>query len=246
MQSVFGRTPSYLKIEQWSPFESWKNFKYKLNVILNNLISILYIIESFSIFSIIIITACILFTIKFPSGRLETVMPYLIIIIVLYSVGYSLILVEERYLWIVSILLLLMGAYLLNTLSKKNRITTMMKNLLLILLVFSFIIMPITDMNKDLTIYEDFYSVSKSLDNTYHIHGNIASNSEWEGTVYIAYYLKSRYYGILKENSPSLEKELKDNEIDYYFVWNDNKPLNLFNYTEIIRGKNFRIYSKVR
>ncbi len=94
----------------------------------------------------------------------------------------------------------------------------------------------------------NYYNLSNILKEDYGVHGNIASNI-WNETPSIVYYLHGKYYGVTKSNinnSKELEKELKDNNIDYYFLWNSAADLQLSGYHEITNGKisGLKIYSK--
>jgi hypothetical protein len=218
--------PSYLKIESWSPFESWDYFKYQINLILENILNILNIIESFSILSILINIGSIWFIIKSQNiSTSKNKIVYLLITIVLYSAGYSFILVEPRYLWFIYILLLLMGGYLLNLSLKNHQFSNSMKKILLILLVFSFVITPLNSLITGYNAEENIYQLSETLKTNYNLQGNIASNTQWELTIYLVYYDEGKYYGQTKENTnyTDLKKELKDNNIDYYIVWGNSK-----------------------
>jgi hypothetical protein len=217
--------PSYLKIESWSPFESWVYFKYQISLISENTLNILNAIESFSVLSILIIIGGILFIIKSPQSASKNKVIYLLGTIILYSVGYGLILVKPRYLWLIWILLMLMGGYLLNLSLKNHLINNSMKKILLILLVFSFIITPLNGLITGYDINKDTYQLGETLKTNYNLQGNIASNNQWGLTLYLVYYAKCTYYGQTKEtaNYNDLKKELITNNIDYYIVWGDSK-----------------------
>ncbi|MEN6551799.1 MAG: hypothetical protein ABFC34_02815, partial [Methanobacterium sp.] len=95
---------------------------------------------------------------------------------------------------------------------------------------------------------EGTYNLSQSLATDYGVHGNIASNDEWELTLHLSYYLTSNYYGITKNatNSNDVQKQLENNNIDYYFVWNQPDNLSLTDYKEITnnRIKELKIYAR--
>lgn len=217
--------PSYIKMESWSPFESWAYFKYQINLIFQNILNILNIVESFSLLSILIIIGSILFIIKSSASASKSKIIYLLITIILYSAGYSFILVEPRYLWFICILLILMGGYLLNISFRNDYIINSMKKTLLILLVFSFIITPINSLIIGYNTEENIYQLGETLKTDYNLQGNIASNAQWELTIYLVYYVGGTYYGQTKDttNYSELKKELNDNKIDYYITWGDSK-----------------------
>ena len=75
----------------------------------------------------------------------------------------------------------------------------------------------------------------------YNVHGNIASNDKWQKSLYVSFYLGSKYYGQVKSNANDLElkNELESNNINYYLVWGDSKSNSelLSQYPEITGGK---------
>ena len=215
--------PSYFKMKSWNILESWNNFKYQIMLILSNTIKIINIFEVASLFSIIIFITSIIVVLKSNIKKAsKNKLIYLITTILIYAGGYSLIFIEPRYLWLINILLLIMGVYLLNLLFEIGSLKSNIKNILLVLLILSFVINPVNALILNLNIGKDSYSLSESLKNTYGVHGNLASNDEWRVSDYIAYYTCSKYYGQTKKESYSdLKKELKNNDIDYYFVWGD-------------------------
>lgn len=240
--------PSYFKMKSWSALESWSNFKYQIGLILSNAVKIISIFEVASIFSIIIFITGIIMVLKFNINRAsKNKLIYLITTILLYLGGYSLVLIEPRYLWLVNILLLIMGVYLLNLLFKIGSLKSHIKNILLIFLILSFIINPVNALIMNVDVGKDSYTLSEAL-NHYNIHGNLASNDDWRVSDYIAYYTRSKYYGQTRNESYNdLKKELKSNNIDYYLVWgnsNENNDLS-HDFKEVTNGtiNLLRIYS---
>jgi hypothetical protein len=101
--------PSYIKISSWSPLNSWNNFNYEISLIRKNVQDTLDILISFSYLSLIIIlTYFLLFIWSSKKKILNGNVLYPLLTIGLYSAGYFLIWVEDRYLWIIYILLFLM------------------------------------------------------------------------------------------------------------------------------------------
>ena len=240
--------PSYFKMKSWNVLESWNNFKYQIGLILSNIIKIISIFEVASIFSIIIFITGIIMVFKFNINRAsKNKLIYLITTILFYLGGYSLVLVEPRYLWLVNILLLIMGVYLLNLLFKVGSLKNNIKNVLLIFLILSFVINPVNALIMNVDVGKDSYTLSEALEH-YNIHGNLASNDDWRVSDYIAYYTGNKYYGQTRNESYNdLKKELKSNNIDYYLVWgNSNENNNLSrDFKEVTNGtiNLLRIYS---
>ncbi len=239
--------PSYQKMDHWNIFNSWKNFDYELNLILSNLIYSFNIIESFMPFAVVILLFMVLFILRSRfNNASKNILKYLLVTMIIYIGGYCLIIPEWRYLWFVFVLLMVSSFFMIDRLHRTNVINLQIRNIFLILLICSFVIQPTLE-----AVYfahdDNQYNLSNTLKEDYGVHGNLASN-EW-GMMTIAYYLNSKYYGATKEgnNVTQLDKELKDNNIDYYFVWNPNGDLQLSGYREITNGKisGLRIYSKI-
>ncbi len=242
--------PSGFKLESWSPFQSLKYFEYQLSLIWKNILSVINILKFFSLLSLIIIIASILFILKSNSERVsKNKLAYLLITMLIYSGGYCFISVESRYLWFICILLMFTGAYLIDICFRSKIFNINIRNILVVLLVFSFIIIPVNDLIQNSDLGEGAYHLSQTLGNDYGINGNIASNGEWGGTLDISYYLNSKYYGITKNttNINDLQKELRDNNIVYYFVWGTNSDLQFSDYKEIFNDKIIclKIYSRI-
>lgn len=242
--------PSYFKMKSWSALESWNNFKYQIMLILNNTLKIINIFEVVSLFSIIIIIAAVILIFKLsPNDTSKNKLIYLITTILIYAGGYSLIWVDSRYMWVTNILLLIMGVYLLNILFKQEFINKTSKNIFIILLIFSFIINPVNALVTNPNIGTEIYNLSGTLKSNYGVHGNLASNSEWEVSDYIAYYTGNKYYGKTEENESydDLKRELRNNNIDYYFVWGDSNENSYLshNFKDVTNGtiKILRVYS---
>jgi hypothetical protein len=190
---------------------------------------------------------------------------YLLTTIFLYVGGYCLIIPEWRYYWFIFILLMLMGFYLIDSLYKNKTITSTLRNILLIVLILSFVMEPIYELNLFASTDDNVYILSNILKEDYGIHGNIASNNGWASDVAsekwgemlcISYYSNCKYYGLTKRtnNSNDLQGELDVNNIDYYFVWDKSnnitssgfKEITLYGYREITNGKihGLKIYAR--
>lgn len=241
--------PSHLKMKSWNPFESWNYFEYQIKLILGNIILIFYSIEYFSLISILIILISILFLIKSSDSVSKDKIMYLLITIVLYAGGYSLILVQIRYLWLIYILIILMSGYLLTLFYNRFELKKPMKIILVLLLVGLFLITPLNGLIVLYNAEKNVYHLSETFKNDYGMHGNIASNDKWELTIYFVYYVGGKYYGqtMNYKDYISLKKELNDNNIDYYMVWGNSNENEYFspNFKEITNGtiESLRIYS---
>jgi len=241
--------PTFIKMNSWGPLKLWN---YQLKLIWKNISDTLSIYLSFSCLSVIIILAALLMYIRQPKEPiLKSNVIYPLLTIGLYSAGYLLILVEDRYLWIVYILLVLMGSYLLTVLFKNPFFDNKKKNIFLTVFILLFSLIFATNFISAVdgtANTEGVYGLSQTLKNEYNLHGNIASNDEWRKSLYIAYFTNSKYYGQTGKNisSNDLIRELKKNNIDFYIVWGNSDGLMVSSgYKDVIGGKirGLKVYS---
>ena len=144
----------------------------------------------------------------------------LVLTFITHPAGYVILHLEDRFVWICGILIIFMGAYLLNLIKNKNNISII---IILTFFVISFWYYPFYLLNKNIDTGKDFYSLSEAIKKRYNITGNIGSdNGYWAPTLYISYYLKVKYYGETNDKNITY-KELNENfqkyDIDYYFQW---------------------------
>lgn len=248
--------PSYIvsKLPFWSPVESTAYLKHFLHNVFKNIKECFRIFGAFSRLSYTIIIAYILLLAVqlFNRQILRGDMLYSFFTVLLFTGGYMPFHLELRYFWIVNILLLLMGGYVLTMLFqhaffKKN----IRKNLLIVIFVLSFSLSPLKSFVQEghENMSKEMYALSLILKDNHNIEGNIASNREWEcnaihdswhKTFRLAYHFNSKYYGQAKEDisDSELEDEFKKYNIDYYFFWSKNAhvPKFLLKYEEITGG----------
>jgi len=237
----------------WSPFSSLSNFKYQLHLIWNNTNKIGGILYKFSYISLLIILTYIIMCIQPPRNLItKNEILYPLITILITAGGYVFIVVEERYIWLIYVLLVLMGGYLINLVFKtdfftKEKYVNIKKTVVLLAFAFLFITMPFNYLVQNISTGEDVYNLSNTL-NHYGIVGNIAGNDRYDDMVNLNYYLNTTFYGQAENNISASEliSELKNNGIDYYFVWdNSNQSSYLKGYDEITNGTipDLKVYS---
>lgn len=246
-------------IKSWNPFQSWDYFQYQLRLIWNNTLYTLSIYKYFSVLSLIILLCYLLLLIppfnKFNVGENGfTTVLYSLITIIIFSGGYLPVLVEERYLWLIYVLMILMGGYLINLIFKANffekiHSKSLIKIILLVIFAFIFIMMPLNFLYHNLNTGKDIYTMSNTLKTQYGVHGNIATNDRLIDVQYLSFYLNTTSYGQAQKNitDGELQLQLDKYNIDYYFIWGDSTPHILAGYKEITEGKlkDLRIYSRI-
>ncbi|EKQ51966.1 MAG: hypothetical protein B655_2039, partial [Methanobacterium sp. Maddingley MBC34] len=232
--------PSYLKVKSWSPFSSIKNFDYEIKIILYDMLEIFKVIESFSVLSILIIFLAFFLIFKSSSDSSKNKLTLILLTIFIYSAGYCLIFVVDRYLWFVDVLLLLLGVFSVKVFSEEYSINKNVSMLLVFLVSFSFIFYPVFNLYDISGNSEGTYNLAENL-KEYGVQGsNIAAGQGyWRDALMLSYYLDTKYYGLTKPLSSEKEisEELHSNNIEYYILWS-NESMDIQGY-EKLKDLNF-------
>jgi len=241
--------PSYIKMTPWSPFESWNYFLYELRHILRNVRAIVETCISFSPLSVAIVLGYVLIC-TMPVSKVffrgEALYP--LITMFIYAAGYTLFLVHHRYLWVVCLLLLLMGGHLLHRLFANEFFNTTRRRIAMMFFVLSFVAIPLAQLLRDMNVGKRIYTLNRRLEKWCNISGRVASNENWRESLCLAYHMNLRYYGMPRPgiSEVDLERELRRNTIDYFFVWDEGRDYSRFlsDYEEVTRGKapGLRVY----
>lgn len=242
-------------LKNWSPFESWSNFIFQLRLIWNNFLQTISIFQFFSCISVLIILCCLLLFIRpfnnYSSQNTRKPVLFALVSVLIFSGGYLAVLVEERYLWLVYILLILLGGFLVSLIFRnihiKSRKNDILKGVMLLLFSLSFILMPLNFLYANLNTGKDIYTLSQTLKTQYGVQGNIASDGRLIDTQYLSFYLNTTSFGESKKDiaDDELQLQLVKYDINYYLVWDSSTP-KIISYTEITDGKikGLKIYRK--
>lgn len=141
----------------------------------------------------------------------------------IYAGGYSLIHVTPRYLWVICLLLLLMGGYVLFRLFQ-NKFFTRAKRIVVLTVFFLSFAIPASQVLRDYAYRGKWvYDMSQVLKSYIAPDRKVASNTNWAVSLFLSYHLRVRYYGVQEENISKMElkQQLEKYAIDYYLVWRD-------------------------
>lgn len=234
---------SYVKIQSWSIFDSYSSFQYKLKFVFINMYKIFLALNAFSFLSLCILIWSIVYLFKKGKQILNNNIFILMVILVILFSSYSMIIIESRYIWLSNILILIIGAKLINTIDLQKRLY---KTGLLIIFTASFLVNPIWLLYSESNTGQ-CVSILNNKIRDLNIQGRIASSGDWGMSLYLSFYNDWSYYGdSFKDNDSELKAELEKKNIDYYFVWKpfDQKIKFIESYEDITKGKieELRIY----
>jgi hypothetical protein len=234
--------PSYLEMPSYNPFGSWPNLWHQLKFAAGNIYKIAGIFMNFSLLSIATGIAYVLFWLRrFNRMTIPSEVLYPTVTIALLAGGYSLVLVESRYLWVIFIMSMLMGGYVLCRLFQNKFFTKTRRMVLLVAFFLSFAVPASQDLKAYANRSKGIYDLGQVLKSRIGKGHKIASNTNWPSVLYLSYHLEGKYYGVPKRNisGAELNSELEKYGIEYFFVWGgaagDYRFLS--NYEEISGGR---------
>ena len=140
-----------------------------MKLVWSNLIYTSIIVEIFMPIAILIIISSFLFILKSKNDiTSKDILKYLLLTMLFYIGGYSLIIPEWRYLWFIFILIMITGFYIVDNLYKSRVFVSNNINILLILLICSFTIQPVIEVTSYYAApNENLYNLSNILKEDY-------------------------------------------------------------------------------
>jgi hypothetical protein len=238
--------PTYIKIQSWNIFESFNTIKYQIGKTINNLRYLYSILGTFSILSISLLFASIIYLLQIGKRCIHDNIFFLITLIIIMFTSYALVLVEIRYIWIIDIIIIIIGAKLINLFFETVFLRKVLRVLIILGYSLTFLVFPYHNLHTNINANKTIYDIDNKLEKL-NIKGRIASSGDWFSTLYLSFYNNWTYYGeTIKSETPELRKELENKNIDYFFVWKpfDEKIKTLEGYEELTKGNidELRIY----
>ena len=182
-----------------------------------------------------------------PIDDRECQLQLLIITALTIPLGYLMMHIETRYIWINSMLTMILGAILLE--KATARFTPLLSWSALLVLASSFIVFPILDIKNLAYKNKDLFTCSDALKNN-HIQGSFTSNGVDAGRMWVVAYLTKNPFYTIERSDYSIEElisEMKRYKVQYYlFQSENNKPdIRLTNdsFHFIMKGDGYDIYS---
>ncbi len=142
--------------------------------------------------------------------------------------GYLMMHIETRYIWLNSILLLML-VFIMFEKYAKEYLNKIMQAAVLFMLVFSFLLSPVLQIEQLKYKNKSLFKLAGQL-NQYGIHGKFTSNVYDAGNMWvIAYLSKNNFYTIERTdyNENDLLKELDKYSIDFYIFQYEGGALNI-------------------
>ncbi|HWB53844.1 MAG TPA: hypothetical protein VG722_06615 [Tepidisphaeraceae bacterium] len=220
--------PSQLNLPDWNEFASKANFKHFLFLVARNFGDFIEQVSSYSVFLLAIGIVAAIVAVRSWQKQAGGPFGLLVLGVIIFPIGYLVLHVEQRFLSMPAVLLVLLGGWLIDHASKSYAIPRVHRTLAIWALCLSLLPNPIWSLVRErswegwrLQQIGDFISASIPP------HSNVASDSNWFDSMYGSYYARIRYYGVPRpgENSGEFLKDIHQQGVEYLLIWNDPQKL---------------------
>ncbi|MGG9972466.1 hypothetical protein ACQ33O_11790 [Ferruginibacter sp. SUN002] len=238
-------------MQQFSPLSSFTTFVAQIKLLLYNLLhSIPFFIE-ISIFCLPIISGIIfLWFLKKANISKRNNIFICCITALLLPMGYLLFHLETRFIWMLSILCLIMGVFLIIAATKYFQFPQKRKTILIAILTISFLIGPLSSLYTGANSGKSPYVIAEALKQN-NIKGKVAANytnlDQYTELLMSNVIAKNQFYGYSRIDFTSKEllDALKEFDIDYYyFVYSTEKEKEIFLSGDIYKNA-IRVFSDI-
>ncbi len=203
-------SPSWLP--EWHALGSRSEMKHEAKLIYTNAKAVFrfwtYTTPLFTAFLFLYIVFCL------NSSTRTIGCIYLLLTIGLFSCGYLLVTVQDRYFWLTDLLLLCIAFRTLDLLSKASSLTPSAKAVLVAGVVLSFLVNPVLTLRGHFLEDRGLYHWAESIEQSPPIRGRLASCADWQDSAYLAYVLDIPYYGV-PSPTPEADEVARDLNPDY-------------------------------
>jgi len=214
--------PRYLSVERWAPWQSPQHFIQYLNILRQYFSILLGLFAQFSPFAMALLLLYLYYAFNRRSAPLSSLEAWRWLLpLIIYVSGYLLVWVEERYLWLVNIWLLLMLLRMIVAHGERIQKDALARVIVGILLL-SFVYFPFEKLGN--YIYRDREHYDLAVRVAQWVDGpgkNTASNKNWQESLFLSYRRHWRYYGSCAAyaEEDTLKAALEKNQIDYFLYW---------------------------
>lgn len=246
----------YVRIEKvsWTPLQSFSAFVHWLKFIRKNISPTIKMFFAFSPLSFCLCIGYVVFFVTRPKCLFrEHVFFASLLTTVLYAGGYCGILIDERYIWCVLLLMVLLAGKVMTLLFQSRLFTQPLKICILITFVISCSFLPIKNLFASKYAGKEIALLSNELRTSIPSRSAIASDGDFFTTLFIAYHLNLKYYGTAEgydDNTDDIMRDLEREKINYFIVWGNlgETPAYLQAFTHIeernYNNKKIKIYRR--
>ena len=186
------QNPSPAWLPAWSAV---RDARHEAKLVALNVHEVAYFWFRESIFGPILLIVYIVLYLRRGKNRWEWLYP--VITIGLFTGGYILLTVEDRYFWYVELLLLLIAFRALELVFQQKTLSRTAQFALIAVLVLSFAVGPLRALRGHFRRDAGLYATVQALKQSGKLNEPFASCEDWAHSAYIAYMLQEAYYGVI-------------------------------------------------
>jgi len=232
--------PAPSLLPAWSPFQSVRNFIHQARLIAVNSRRLVEFVINASMFSLAGLFAYVIWAFGSPGVKHYGWFPVLFTTLLLPA-GYSLVIMQDRYLWSIDLLMFLAGAAVVQVSARPLTVTA--QRIAISVFVLSFVLLPLRQLVGQRNSGKALYMESQVVRERFGAVSRLAGCGNWEYTANIAFSLGATFYGstgttaaeapVMYEANPDatpatepaparpdeIARSLRENRIDSYLVW---------------------------
>ena len=220
---------SYFPIEKWSPFSSHANLIFYLKRIAWNIRDAVIVLEKFSpLTALIAVWATAIFIFGFRKGSwMNNPRVKLLVLITIYTSGFLLIFVEDRYIWFVKLPLLLLELYFIQHYCAQKQFRMPIVAMLAALVTLPAAAQSLRALYLVKNADKSLYEIAQQLPD---MKGMQVASNESLATcrdLLICYHKRAVYHGapLEEETIESVARQLEWHGIEYFFQTGTNPPM---------------------
>jgi Dolichyl-phosphate-mannose-protein mannosyltransferase. len=248
----YADSPSFWEDPFWSqgklfgPSTSVTHFVKWLMRIGHTMMEYVFCMNEISTFAIItLLFSLYQFLLKENNTTVSASVKMAVITLTLFPLGYWMMHIETRYIWLLTPLLMIVGCILIQY--HLHHLTEKIKKRLILFFAVSFMVYPAWSIESLRHKNKYLFELSDSL-NQHHVKGKFCSNMQDSGPMWVVAYLTDNQYYTIEKSNYSFDEWWKECirwKIDYYVEYTENKftfSYDTDKFEKIIQHGNYTIY----
>ncbi len=218
--------PGLLSLPDWSPLRSPEERRHFEGLVRANASQVVSVAHGFSPLALPIVLLSLLLAASRFEARPGRPLWALTSAALLYPTGYLAFHLRDRFLAVVCVLLLVLGAFAACALCRALEIGRRGRGLVLAVVCLSFLPAPVAGLRASWRDGGQWIETAQGLA-AVPAGARVASNGRWRQTLYVAFHGGWRYYGEPRPGAApgATEADLRRHGVEYFLVWGDPSAL---------------------
>ncbi|UAY53152.1 glycosyltransferase family 39 protein [Ferruginibacter albus] len=228
--SSFWDDPSFWKGDFITPVTNKAVFLFQIKLFISHVLQYIGILNAFSFLTIIVLLLCAgLYLYKEKSFIYNNANSVLLVMALVMPIGYLLVSMDDRYVWMVYISAIILAGVLLTVFEIEKRVFSKLFTTIIAIVFGSFCIYPLNQLQNQKASGKNVYEIAEALKKN-SIHGKFIANcttaEEQANCTVLAYLVKDQFYGpsVVNVTPDEMNGVISDYRINYQLVFY-NAPL---------------------